>query len=276
MEKKLVIAILTIAAFILAGEGGELLKFFDWFTHLERPARRTVYAVIWYILWPLAVLGLFHGIKKIGQEAGLASGAWRGIGMGLLGTLPMLFGAGILTGFNMTLHLPAILVGCLLAALGEEILYRGFLFGQLFRHAGWGFLPAGLVSAMIFGAGHLYQGSGPGELVGIFAVTLLGGLWFSWLYVEWGHNLWVPIAFHFFMNLSWTIFEVSDNALGSWAPNVFRAATIGLSVYLTIRHKKNSGEKWIVKGRRWWRDADGQEALQIIENESIDQKNTTT
>ena len=95
-------------------------------------------------------------------------------------------------------------------------------------------------------------------------VTFMGGMWFSWLYVEYGYNLWVPMSYHFFMNLSWGIFDVSDTALGSVAPNIFRAATIALSIYLTIRHKQRTGEKWVVQGRRWWSGT---------ESESVENKN---
>jgi len=257
MEKRIVVALLTIAAFVLAKNGGKLLRLFDAYAALDTELRSTIYKCCWYVVFPLLVLGLFHGFKKMMAEAGLADRAVVGIRTGFVGTLPMLLGAGLLVGFKMELDPVAILTGCLLAAVGEELLYRAMLFGQLFRHARWGFLWAGMANAVIFGMGHLYQGNDPATLIGIFLVTFMGALWFSWLYVEWGYNLWVPMSYHFFMNLSWTIFDVSDNALGTWAPNLFRAATIALSVILTIRHKlqshkRQTGEAWEVKGRRWW------------------------
>ncbi|MBK8554419.1 MAG: CPBP family intramembrane metalloprotease [Lewinellaceae bacterium] len=255
MEKKLVISILTIAAFVLSKKAVELFKLFDWFIEMDVEARTVVYKVSCYIVLPLLVTSLFHGFRNMLREAGLASRAREGILTGFVGTLPMLLGAGLLVNFNLTISWPSIFIGCLLAAVGEELLYRAMLFGQLFRHARWGFLPAGLVSAVVFGAGHLYQGTDLTSLIGVFAVTFMGGMWFSWLYVENGYNLWVPMSYHFFMNLSWSIFEVGDNALGAWAPNIFRAATIALSVYLTFRYKKNSGDGWVVRGRRWWRDS---------------------
>ncbi|MCD6659879.1 MAG: hypothetical protein LT105_06950 [Lentimicrobium sp.] len=37
------------------------------------------------------------------------------------------------------------------------------------------------------------------------------------------------------MNLSWTLFDVSENALGTIIPNLFRAATIAVSIMLTLK-----------------------------------------
>ncbi len=270
MEKRAVIAIITIAAFVLSQKAIEFFKLFEWYLEMTVPARQVVYKVLCYVMLPLFILGIFHQFKNIISEAGLSASRFKsGVTTGFLGTLPMLLGAGLLVGFQAKFDLTAILTGCLLAAVGEEILFRAMLFGQLFRHARWGFLVAGLVSAVFFGAGHLYQGESLGSLIGVFLVAFLGGMWFSWLYVEYGYNLWVPMSYHFFMNLSWTIFEVSDTALGSVAPNIFRVATIALSIYLTIRHKRKKSEEWTIKGRRWW--SGGQ--LQTIENNNIEFKN---
>ncbi|MEO1260825.1 MAG: CPBP family intramembrane glutamic endopeptidase [Bacteroidota bacterium] len=253
MEKRAVIAILTIAAFVVAQKLAEFLKLFDWFIELEAFERGVVYKLLAYVVLPLVVLAMFHGLRNMFDMAGLTRAKFKtGIKVGFIGTLPMLLGAGYLDHFDLTVNLPAIMAGCLLAAVGEELLFRAMLFGQLFRHARWGFLVAGMASAVLFSFGHLYQADSIGSVVGILLVTFMGGMWFSWLYVEYGYNLWVPISYHFFMNLSWTIFDVSDTALGGVAPNIFRAATIALSIYLTIRHKRKNGEKWTVTGRRWW------------------------
>ena len=75
------------------------------------------------------------------------------------------------------------ILGVFAGAAMEEIVFRGFLFGQLFRKAAWGFIPAVLINAVIFGMGHLYQGNSLGETTGVFFVTLIGGVWFAWLYI---------------------------------------------------------------------------------------------
>jgi membrane protease YdiL (CAAX protease family) len=77
----------------------------------------------------------------------------------------------------------------LAAPLGEELFYRGLVFGGL---TPWGFLPAALVSSVLFAVSHL----DPGTLV---PFTLVG-LTVSWLYWRSG-SLWDAIAFHFLFNL---------------------------------------------------------------------------
>lgn len=252
MEKKIVVSLLILATFALAHEGGGHLH--SLYPHLSywlpADAWRFLVRAALYIALPLLVLGLLHGSRGALAEAGLATRALAGIRIGLLGALPMLLGAGLLARFQITFNLSSIFYGCLLAAVGEEILYRGLLFGQLYRHAGWGFVAAGLANALIFGAGHLYQGQDLASWLGVYAVTFMGGLWFSWLYVEYGYNLWVPLSYHFFMNLSWSLFDVSDNALGSLAPNLFRAATIALSIIMVVRHKRRTGQPWVIRFRQ--------------------------
>jgi hypothetical protein len=253
MEKKIVASLLILAAFSLAHEGGSYLN--DNLYPLLQPwlpaaAWRFLLRGALYVALPLLVLALLHGSRNAIAEAGLATRAGAGICIGLLGALPMLLGAGLLAGFQFTFDAGSIFYGCFMAAVGEEILYRGFLFGQLYRHAGWGFVAAGLANALIFGAGHLYQGHDLASWLGVYAVTFMGGLWFSWLYVEYGYNLWVPLSYHFFMNLSWSIFDVSDGALGSLAPNLFRAATIALSIVMVVRYKRRTAQPWIIRFRR--------------------------
>lgn len=88
--------------------------------------------------------------------------------------------------------------------------------------------------------GHLYQGVSFGQTTGVFIVSAMGAVWFAWLYVELD-NLWIPIFLHVFMNLSWTLFDVSDNALGGIYVNIFRAITIALTILITIRFHKKGG-----------------------------------
>ena len=159
MEKRIVIAILTIAAFILSQKAAEFLKLFSWYVEMDAQARGVFYKITWYVAFPLFILGLFHGFRNVREAAGLSFSRFKyGLNAGFIGTLPMLLGTGFLANFNLTINPSAILIGCLLAAVGEETLYRGLLFVQLFRYAQWGFVFAGLASALFFGAGHLYQG----------------------------------------------------------------------------------------------------------------------
>ncbi len=134
------------------------------------------------------------------------------------------------------------------AGFMEEILFRGFLFGILFRKLGWGFITASLPGAIIFGLGHLYQGTTLPELTGIFLITFIGSAWFAWLFIEWNENLWVPIFLHILMNLSWALFNVSDTAMGGTNANIFRIATIAFTVIVTILYCLKIGKFRINRG----------------------------
>jgi membrane protease YdiL (CAAX protease family) len=87
--------------------------------------------------------------------------------------------------------MPKIWIG---AAIGEEIVFRGFLIGRL--EAGFGRASrattgaAVLLSSAVFAAGHSYQGP-----TGILITGVLG-LIFAIVYVTAGRNLWLTIVMH--------------------------------------------------------------------------------
>ena len=80
-----------------------------------------------------------------------------------------------------------------LAAFGEELVYRGYLMNRIAglvntNQAGWA--VSLLVSSILFGAVHSYQGAS-----GVIATGLLG-LLFGMLYLASGRNLWLSIVAH--------------------------------------------------------------------------------
>jgi uncharacterized protein len=82
------------------------------------------------------------------------------------------------------------LVIAVLPALGEELVFRGFLQNEF--HRGTGSLHAGIwISAFLFSAIHM-------QFFGFFPRLLLGAL-FGYLYY-WSGNLFIPILAHFFNN----------------------------------------------------------------------------
>ncbi len=74
------------------------------------------------------------------------------------------------------------------APVGEEVFYRGLIFGGLQR---WGFWPAALISAAVFSGTHLDSGS----LIPFFII----GVTLAWLFWRRG-NLWESVAFHMLFN----------------------------------------------------------------------------
>ena len=105
----------------------------------------------------------------------------------------MLTGYAVIGTFDREISIDAAVTWIFVAGFFEELIYRGFVFGQLFRYAAWGFLPAALLTALAFGSLHLYQGHDLLSALSAFGVTALGSFFFSWLYVEWNYNLWSVI-----------------------------------------------------------------------------------
>jgi hypothetical protein len=116
----------------------------------------------------------------------------------------------------------------------EELLYRGLAVGILMRVAGWGLVPAAILPALFFAAGHIWQGSDTATLAGVLAITGIGGVYFAWLFVAWGFHLWPPILIHAWLNSAWIVFALGETAVGGPAGNLLRAAVIALSIISTL------------------------------------------
>lgn len=200
------------------------------------------------------VLGtiLIHDIKGIISGLGLDKSIVKGILFSLICTLPMFIGFAIVFDFNTEITVNKILISIVAAAFFEELYFRGFLFGQLFRFTKIGFIPSVVIGALLFATIHLYQSEDLSTLIGIFFVTLLGAILFAWVYIEWKNNLWIPIFLHLFMNLSWELFSVSDNAFGGIYSNVFRVVTLALIITITIIYKKKKGIKLEINKHTLW------------------------
>ena len=181
-------------------------------------------------------------IKSLGLLTSILTAIWTSI----LFVLPMFAGGLFYFKFSRQIDIENLIAGTLIAGFMEELFYRGFLFGQLFRKTNFGFILSVFFSALFFAFGHLYQSQNINELIGIFMITFFGAVFFAWLYVEWNYNLWVPILTHTFMNLSWNLFEVDNTALGNITANIFRGLTILTAVLFTIVYKRNQQEKLII------------------------------
>ena len=245
MRKHLIKFILLSLTFIVALYGKKIFmpQGYGYSNYLIN----TLFNYSWWIVPALVFVVVKYGHKNVFEILGLNKEFLKPLGITLIATLPMLLGYALLGNISQELDYKVLFHKTILAATMEEFLFRGFLFGILFRKLNWGFLPAAILGALIFGLGHVYQGSTIMESSGIFGVTLLGGLLYSWLYVEWNFNLWVPICMHFFMNLAWFVFDISSNALGGIGANAFRFLSVALIIVLTIRFAKKRGFFYISK-----------------------------
>lgn len=186
------------------------------------------------------VLGasVINEFKRCQTTLGLNRSIVKGILFPILCTIPMFIGFAFCFSVNTELTNDEILITGVAAAFFEEFIFRGFLFGQIFRFTKLGFIPAILLGAVLFAAMHLYQSNDLTTLIGVFSTTFMGAILFAWLFAEWNYNLWIPIFLHFFMNLAWMLFSVSENAFGGFYANSFRILTIGLAIGLTLIYKR--------------------------------------
>jgi hypothetical protein len=101
-----------------------------------------------------------------------------------------------------------------LAAVGEEMAYRGYLqkaLNDLLGDSLAGLLLTVVISSLVFGLAHLEQG-----LIGV-VVTTGDALVFSWLKHKFNNNLWAAILAHGFYNtIGVTIFYFTGPIYGLW------------------------------------------------------------
>jgi uncharacterized protein len=226
---------------------------YDWLgnlIHLKIVAYFLAHVIVGLPL--IIALFLIHKPKDLASSIGINKGFGKGLFFAFLCTFPMLIGYSFFFKFNIKITCNEIFSGVIFAAFFEELYFRGILFGQLFRYARIGFIPSVLICAVLFAAGHLWQSSDFSVLIGIFATTFLGAIFFAWTYIEWDNNLWVPMGLHLFMNLYWNLFSAGNNALGGFYSNIFRILTITLVICGTLFYKKRKGIKLIVNRNNLW------------------------
>lgn len=180
------------------------------------------------------------------RSLGLDTGLFKGLVWGFICSVPMFAGYAFMGDPDTENLLRILYRDLVLAGFGEELMYRGFLFGLLFYAGGWGFIPASLLSGFVFASGHLYQAQDMANAVSIFVFTTLAAAGFSWMYLAW-RSLWFVVFLHGFMDLSWSLFSIPDDVTGSPMVNAFRILAIICAVIVCVRLGK-----WKLTGM-WWR-----------------------
>lgn len=234
MDKKNTLrSVIIILAFLLAFYGqGLLQRVVDIST--DSYGLRLLFYYAWWAIPVVVVVSFLFGVRNIVQELCLDRGFFKGFLFGVIVVSPMFISSAIVGHVDKDVGWLGLMQTTLMAGVMEEVLFRAFLFGILFRRLNWGFIPAALLCALVFGLGHLYQGDNTAERIALFLGTFVGSAWMAWLFIEWKENLWVPIFLHVFMNLSWILFNISENALGDNYSNIFRVITIAFTVAVTI------------------------------------------
>ncbi len=201
----------------------------------------------------LITVSILHkNYRSILEKLGISKSLHIGIAFAFLSTLPMLIGYSIKFHLNKELSFETIIINTISSAFFEEIIYRAFLFGMLYRFTRLGFLPSVFLGSLLFGAAHLYQSTDINEIALIFLLTFFGSVLFAWIYSEWEFNLWTAIFLHCVMNLYWHIFDVDNNSLGGTYANIFRFSTIFLVVFGTIIFKRKMKVPFEITRKTWW------------------------
>ncbi|PWN68265.1 hypothetical protein C1631_016295 [Chryseobacterium phosphatilyticum] len=178
--------------------------------------------------------------KRIFDLLSLNAPLKKGFVLAFLGTLPMV--AGYLVHFNLIskIDVESLFINTVSSAFFEEIIFRSFLIGILYRFTSLGFLSSVFFGSLLFAQVHLYQSQDTTELFEIFSITFIGSVFFAWVYIETEYNLWTAIFVHFFMNLYWEIFNVSQNVSGNLYGNIYKVLSLLVIIILVIYYKKRN------------------------------------
>lgn len=233
-------AALAAVVFAVTDQFNALLKFIGWRRFFDE------WLVVLGIRNALEVATCFLGIaiahrfgfKRAARELGLLAPIGRGLAFAAIATMPMLIAFALTSSVNPKMTFLTVGVGCFIAPFAEEVLYRGYMFRQLYRRARLGFWLSALLPSVLFAIAHLYQSNDPMETLGIVAITGIGSIGFCWFFMKWRDNLWPVFGLHAAMNLWWEVFAVDDTALGGWLANGARLATVVIAVLLTIYKDK--------------------------------------
>jgi len=165
------------------------------------------------------------------------------LGLAAALTLPMTV-LPLLIGVRPNLELSFVrqLFGAGIWPLAEEINFRGFAFGQIYLYSGLGFWPAGLLTSVLFGVGHMANAAAAGlalqgQLInaGIVGLSALG---LAWLYVSWNRNLWLVFFLHALGNLGGAMYMTGSVAVGDSRFIALLAATLVLALGVTALRKR--------------------------------------
>lgn len=180
------------------------------------------------------VLTIFLTGKLSLEPLGLKINLLKDLGYGILYTIPMFLGFLFIFRFIYILDLSTYYKFLVVAGFGEELLFRGILFGLLFKYCSWGFIPACIISGLFFGAGHLYQATDLASLIDIFTFTFFANAGFAFFYYVWG-SLWMIISLHGFMDVVWAMFPLNAEFESNAYIPLFRFSTLIIAILVTTR-----------------------------------------
>lgn len=136
-------------------------------------------------------------------------------------------------------------------AIEEEILFRGFVLSQLYTRARWGFLPAVSIYPLLFAVKDLLYHANFINSIIQFIYLLIFTLWLSWIFLEWGGNIWITITLHLSFRLIAFLFGVDFAEINSdyFAVYIMQSFIVFFSVYFTIKYAHQKSKRFRVTGK---------------------------
>ena len=170
--------------------------------------------VCWKLVWLLLCAGAIMTQHRVGtsglaRELGLAPSLLPGFSLGALCSLPMLVVLATETRLSARTGGGVLVYTALATPLAEEVLFRGYLLRQLWRHAGLPVWLALAASAALFGVAHSTPDPGWWPNAAHFLTVGITGILLGAVFVASGANLWLPIGVHAGMNLWGALVEAS-------------------------------------------------------------------
>lgn len=217
---------------------------------LFRPLGAPYATLFWKLSWVvlcflgLAIMYRMRPLEAI-SELGLRGSVGVGLVVGLIASLPMLALLATAWPLNPSLALVPVLFTGVLSPFTEELLFRGYLFLQLYRRAGWRGSTAVIATGVLFGLAHLSSLPSADKAVSVLieiGMIAAGGAFYAWLLVRWQSNLWIPIATHAFMNVSCELFGCNQHP-GAWPINLGRVLAVGTAIAVTVLYRRRSSQR---------------------------------
>jgi len=226
--------LLTMLALVAVASSYRLLSFlpsFRWL-HAHEPyyVAESLKNVLEVSLCVAALLLMRR--RRIVRELAIDGRVLPALAFGVAAAWPMLIGFAIANRSDVTDWISVAYLA-FFSPFVEELVTRGFAFRAL-RRSGWPLWPAAVACAMITGIAHIEKGQTAAQILGIFAVSGIGGLTFSWLIERW-QSIWFPFALHALMDFSWELFNVAPTVLGGWYAFVLQSASVLLAILITLR-----------------------------------------
>ena len=238
-RKRILVAVIAAIVFLLAYQVNDILLLIGLREGFGNFGFSITANLLQVVLCTAGIIVIYRvGVRKALIELGLRTPVKRAAVFSILSTLPMLIGFAFTSSISPKLSLLNIIAFAIISPFAEEVVFRGYIFRQLYRRVGVGFWSAVLLPSMLFGLGHMSQSKGIWDFIGITAITGLGSVFFAWTFMRWQDNLWVPFGLHFLMNFWWMLFAVDETALGGWLANAVRIVTVVVAIVITIQKDK--------------------------------------